>query len=356
LVTVLNRGITIKDLSDDTKSWNNVDEGDNYAGYPPYQARSEMWLNNKFADTIRKVSGDEGVGNLDLLNGTRVFANKPEVLSLFFNRLTMDQSNGVSKPEVYFNAVYLPILEMAAGGMVGLIRSVDYVGDKQFYPRLQQLLESSSPLFNVKRDKQRQILSQELDNWFVHYLERRKGKTGKIIERENLNVEESLAEYFDRKINSVLNKGVLKGVSQEQIIDGKPRRVIYKRSHEGVHPFLSAFDSSGVDRVCLGWLSVPKKTEKIFAFPKRDQEGKGMRISLSSDVTDEEAAFVFGFIGEYLDTHMGRQVLVQLDKSKEFSLSPENNKFVGKLIAKGVLKIERVDKPLGLDLEWDTRL
>lgn len=158
-VSILDREMVIGEIPEDTREWELPVPGEDYKGYSPYQAKSETYLNRHMQKLIAELAevSPERVKDFDLLNGTRAISNK--LLEYFFNVYAVS-GDTPARPDAYLNAVYAPILLLAAVGYLDRIHVSKFIPEngQPFYPVLQRKLETGSPGFNDKRDNQRRDL------------------------------------------------------------------------------------------------------------------------------------------------------------------------------------------------------
>ncbi|HLD11300.1 MAG TPA: glycosyltransferase, partial [Patescibacteria group bacterium] len=125
-VVIPNRGFIIHDsVLDHPERWDEEFPGEFHAGYPPYQARSETWLNRELARTMTKCGFTVRGRWLDYLNGTRVFRADVTLLSQMMNVYKAEgkQVKHVDT-DTYFSSVYAMFLNLGAIGKSGRIVEV----------------------------------------------------------------------------------------------------------------------------------------------------------------------------------------------------------------------------------------
>ncbi len=154
-VVIPERGIKVNLNKENTRV---QEQNEDFRGYPPYQAYSEMWANkmlNRLLVSAKLMRADEPV--LDLFGGTRVIANKPEILEDFYQRHEVVSGEVKTDPQMYFDAVYAPIAYLLLKDRRVLSVPIEY-----HHPAEQTAVEAGAVNFDEKRDSQRNMITTEM--------------------------------------------------------------------------------------------------------------------------------------------------------------------------------------------------
>lgn len=154
-VVIPERGIKVNLSKKDPRI---EEEGEDFRGYPPYQAYSEVW-SNKMLDRLlvsaKLKSSEDPV--LDLFGGTRVIANDPEILEDFYQKHIVEAGDGKTNPKKYFDAAYAPIAYLMTKNRKVVSVPIDY-----HHPEEQSKTEIGADSFDMKRDSQRNMITSEM--------------------------------------------------------------------------------------------------------------------------------------------------------------------------------------------------
>ncbi|HSV94534.1 MAG TPA: hypothetical protein VLH94_00950 [Spirochaetia bacterium] len=134
------------------------EENEDFRGYPPYQAYSEMWSNkmlNRLLVSAKLRRADEPV--LDLFGGTRVIANDPDVLEDFYQKHDVIAGETDINPKMYFDVAYAPIAYLLSKNRKVLSVPIEY-----HHPEAQTATEIGVVNFDEKRDSQRNMITTEM--------------------------------------------------------------------------------------------------------------------------------------------------------------------------------------------------
>ena len=327
LMTILDRGFVVSDLEDNPEAWFLEKEGENYQGYPVFQAKSETFLNRKYTDYLCKLAGIGTFVNVyDVLNGTRVF--KASLYKDFMNLLTPDMISSDFNPDKYFDAVYLTPFILAARGQFGLIEQVSFKSrnKKQFYPNFQRKLEEKSSVFIQKRNEQREQLLNEMQAAYELIASR---KSDKIKQPENKAV---LIDFRDFMYKKVFENSQLKELKN------KVKQGYY------VKTFSSSDIGGRVGYDALFRKKIPLESGiMICEFQSQvdrpyDEESKykSYLIKLNSKADPKEIEFIMKGIISYFSVNPLAEIIIEdLDKTNfGLSFGPELSKSVSDLVTK----------------------
>lgn len=170
-LVVVDRGLILspKVLESDPKEWDKTYDNEFYAGVPPYQAHSEGSLNLYLHKTMVECGFiDKTTPVFDVLNGTRIFKNN-ETMSAVINNVFKSSEPETTDEDVYFSAVYSMFLEL---GALGKSHRIKQVRINYKHSPIQSLLETGSPDFNFKRDRQRTTIHNSIQGWTNNYLKK----------------------------------------------------------------------------------------------------------------------------------------------------------------------------------------
>lgn len=123
-----------------------------FSTYPPLQAAFEQ-KSNRLANAIatKHIPGHSDV--LDYWIGVRAFHNTPDMVSLFQRKYSLVPTGAaidqIANPDIWANALYLPVFNALASQLRVMSVDIDYV-----HPTAQTQSEIGDPTFDRKRDIQ----------------------------------------------------------------------------------------------------------------------------------------------------------------------------------------------------------
>jgi len=125
---------------------------------PPYQAHSEQRANQIYNQLLRKhhLLGKDDP-DIDFWFGTRVFANRPEIVDLFKKQYKFSPAetalHKIIQPDAYSNPQFFPVVEALHSSLC--VKSVEVPYE---HPKEQTEFEEGNPEFDRKRDIQRKAI------------------------------------------------------------------------------------------------------------------------------------------------------------------------------------------------------
>lgn len=304
-----NRGFEVRDdVINDSGLWGQNYEGEEYKGYPPYQVHSEVWLNRHLKEKMIEcgfVNPDNPT--LDALNGTRVFRNSTTVVSQLMNHYSTE--NELVDSDFYFSSVYALFLSMGSIGKGGRIVSVPVNFD---YPKLQALLESSSPEFKTKRDKQRSTITNAIDLWVESYL-KHSARTNEYQPPEDMSwfgfEKETRFEYrnFPQYLRNRIGVSIQSNEGLETVNFPKTIVIGKEKIEKPVRYNLVADDK---DHLLLR--GTGKEVEVIAEFMRLDTRTARPRIIITQHAVMDDIRILFQIASDYIELTDGRKIRFML--------------------------------------------